>query len=79
MNAIEDTETNSSTRSSRERARRDLSKQLSTDTTSESENSDLDIGNNEFVGPTTRKAWSHWCSNKGKSSQSEEEINGQWL
>uniref|UniRef100_A0A1L8DWJ1 Histone-lysine N-methyltransferase, H3 lysine-79 specific n=1 Tax=Nyssomyia neivai TaxID=330878 RepID=A0A1L8DWJ1_9DIPT len=27
----------------------------------------------EVTGPTTRRAWSDWCSNKDKSSQSEED------
>jgi [histone H3]-lysine79 N-trimethyltransferase len=29
----------------------------------------------EVTGPTTRRAWSDWCSSKDKSSQSEEENN----
>lgn len=55
-------------RGTRDRARRDLTKQLH-ESSSDSDFYDLD-GN---FGPTTRKAWSDWCSNKGKSSQSEEE------
>lgn len=39
------------------------------ESSSDSDFYDLD-GN---FGPTTRKAWSDWCSSKGKSSQSEEE------
>lgn len=46
------------------KVKRDNSKQNS-GTTSESDD--------EFQGPTTRKAWSDWCSTKGRSSQSEEE------
>lgn len=79
LNLPEESESNMSTRSNRERAKRDITKQISTDTTTESENSDLEIGNNEILGPTTRKAWSHWCSNREKSSQSEDDNNGQWL
>lgn len=41
------------------------------DTTSDSDYADCDSN----YGPTTRRAWSDWCSNKGKSSQSEEESN----
>lgn len=60
-------------RSSRERARRDLSKQMQVqDSSSDSDFFDLD-GN---YGPTTRRAWSDWCSNKGKSSASEDESTG---
>lgn len=35
--------------------------------------SDSDSYDQDKYGPTTRRAWSDWCSNKGKSSQSEEE------
>lgn len=79
VNLPEESESNMSTRSNRERAKRDITKQISTDTTTETENSDIEIGNNEILGPTTRKAWSHWCSNREKSSQSEDDNNGQWL
>lgn len=44
-----------------------MNKQLMYETSSESEG--------EVTGPTTRRAWSDWCSSKGKSSQSEEENN----
>lgn len=37
-----------------------------------SESSDDD---DSVAGPTTRRAWSDWCSSKGKSSASEEENN----
>ena len=70
---------------SRDRARRDLTKQWNMDTSS---NSSRDSDDSTSVatassrsrvvtGPTTRRAWSDWCSNsnKGKSSQSEEENN----
>lgn len=66
--ASADDETNSSMRGARDRARRDLSKQMN-DSSSDSEYDDYDSN----FGPTTRRAWSDWCSNKGKSSQSEEE------
>jgi H3 lysine-79-specific histone-lysine N-methyltransferase len=78
-------EENTPPRSSRDRARRDLTKQLNLDTSS---NSSRDSDDSTSVatassrsrvvtGPTTRRAWSDWCSNsnKGKSSQSEEENN----
>lgn len=55
-------------RTARERAKRDLSKQIA-DSSSESEFEDQDSN----YGPTTRRAWSDYCSVKGKSSQSEEE------
>jgi [histone H3]-lysine79 N-trimethyltransferase len=58
--------TSTNTRSSREKIRRDLNKMMD-ETTSDSEG--------EVTGPTTRRAWSDWCSSKGKSSQSEEENN----
>lgn len=61
----------SNTRGSRERAKRDLAKQLANDTTSDSDYDDQD----STYGPTTRKAWSDYCSTKGKSSQSEEDSN----
>lgn len=54
-------------RSSREKAKRDLSKQMNN--TSESEYDDEDTN----FGPTTRRAWSDWCSNKDKSSDSEDD------
>lgn len=41
------------------------------DSSSDSDYEDFDSN----YGPTTRRAWSDWCSNKGKSSQSEEEGN----
>jgi H3 lysine-79-specific histone-lysine N-methyltransferase len=37
-----------------------------------------DEDSSTVIGPTTRRAWSDWCSNKGKSSkesQSDEENN----
>ncbi|XP_060516339.1 histone-lysine N-methyltransferase, H3 lysine-79 specific [Cylas formicarius] len=58
-------------RGAREKAKRDLSKQLVADSTSDSDFDDQDSN----YGPTTRKAWSDYCSNKGKSSQSEEESS----
>ncbi|KAF4532063.1 hypothetical protein B566_EDAN016135 [Ephemera danica] len=39
---------------------------------------DTDEDSSTVIGPTTRRAWSDWCSNKGKSSkesQSDEENN----
>ncbi|KAJ8950404.1 hypothetical protein NQ314_007944 [Rhamnusium bicolor] len=63
----EDENTNS--RGARDRAKRDLSKQLAPDSSSESDFDDLDSN----YGPTTRKAWSDYCSIKGKSSQSEDD------
>lgn len=57
---------------SRDRAKRDLTKEL-VDSTSESEFDDIE---DSSYGPTTRKAWSDYCSNKGRSSQSEEEGKG---
>ncbi|KAK9890270.1 hypothetical protein WA026_010379 [Henosepilachna vigintioctopunctata] len=65
----EDENSNSNSRGSRERAKRDLSKQLVQDSSSDSDFDDLDSN----YGPTTRKAWSDYCSNKGKSSQSEDD------
>ncbi|CAG9855378.1 unnamed protein product [Phyllotreta striolata] len=56
-----------SNRGARDRAKRDLSKQLM-DSSTESDYED------STYGPTTRKAWSDYCSIKGKSSQSEEEM-----
>lgn len=44
-----------------------LSKAIVYDSSSESEG--------DVKGTTTRRAWSDWCSSKGKSSQSEEENN----
>ncbi|XP_044256233.1 histone-lysine N-methyltransferase, H3 lysine-79 specific [Tribolium madens] len=60
---------NDNSRSAREKAKRDLSKQLGS-----SSDSDYDDQDSNY-GPTTRKAWSDYCSTKGKSSQSEEEGN----
>lgn len=72
-------EENTPPRSSRDRARRDLSKQLNLDTSSnssrDSDDSSALVTSRVVTGPTTRRAWSDWCSNKGKSSQSEEENN----
>nr|CAD7443525.1 unnamed protein product [Timema bartmani] len=64
-------EENTPPRPTRDRARRDLTKQLNIDTSSNSSRDSDD--SSEVKGPTTRRAWSDWCSNKGKSSQSEEE------
>ena len=36
--------------------------------------SDSDFYDDKYGGATTRRAWSDWCSNKGKSSQSEEDV-----
>lgn len=39
---------------------------------------ETDEDSSTVIGPTTRRAWSDWCSNKGKSSkesQSDEENN----
>lgn len=70
-----DDENSVASRGSRDRARRDLSKQMQ-DSSSDSDFEDFDSN----YGPTTRRAWSDWCSNKGKSSQSEEEGNGKvWV
>lgn len=66
----EDEETCSSTRSSREKAKKDLFKQTSPDSSSDSDFDDQDSS----YGPTTRKAWSDFCSVKGKSSQSEDDA-----
>ncbi|PSN43720.1 hypothetical protein C0J52_13998 [Blattella germanica] len=78
-------EENTPPRTARDRARRDLSKQLNMDTSSNSSRDSDDSTSLATVssrsrvvtGPTTRRAWSDWCSNsnKGKSSQSEEENN----
>ncbi|KAF5285705.1 hypothetical protein FQA39_LY16511 [Lamprigera yunnana] len=72
--AIIEEESNSSTttRGSRDRARQDLSKQMN-ESSSDSEFDDRDSS----YGPTTRRAWSDWCSIKGKSSQSEDEVVNQ--
>ncbi|XP_057663160.1 histone-lysine N-methyltransferase, H3 lysine-79 specific-like isoform X1 [Diorhabda carinulata] len=59
-----------SNRGARDRAKRDLSKQLM----DSSSDSDFDDPDSSF-GPTTRKAWSDYCSVKGKSSQSEDETS----
>lgn len=64
----EDENTNS--RGARDRAKRDLSKQLAPDSSSESDFDDQDSN----YGPTTRRAWSDYCS-KDKSSQSEEDSS----
>ncbi|KAL3290226.1 hypothetical protein HHI36_023583 [Cryptolaemus montrouzieri] len=69
----EDENSNSNSRGSRERAKRDLSKQLVQESSSDSDFDDVDSN----YGPTTRKAWSDYCSNKGKSSQSEDESKSQ--
>nr|XP_023025758.1 histone-lysine N-methyltransferase, H3 lysine-79 specific [Leptinotarsa decemlineata] len=66
----DDESTTSSSRGARDRAKRDLSKQLAMDSSSDSDFEDQDSS----YGPTTRKAWSDYCSIKGKSSQSEEEA-----
>ncbi|XP_046998857.1 histone-lysine N-methyltransferase, H3 lysine-79 specific isoform X1 [Schistocerca americana] len=72
-------EENTPPRTSRDRARRDLSKQLNLDTSSnsshDSDDSSALVTSRVVTGPTTRRAWSDWCSSKGKSSQSEEENN----
>ncbi|CAG9759880.1 unnamed protein product [Ceutorhynchus assimilis] len=57
---------NSNSRCSRDKGK--CPKQIM-DSFSESDNS-----NDSNFGPTTRKAWSDYCSNKGKSSQSEGET-----
>ncbi|KAJ3639303.1 hypothetical protein Zmor_002668 [Zophobas morio] len=59
---------NENSRNAREKAKKDLSKQLNS-----SSDSDFDDQDSSY-GPTTRKAWSDYCSTKGKSSQSEEEC-----
>ncbi|XP_045482093.1 histone-lysine N-methyltransferase, H3 lysine-79 specific isoform X2 [Harmonia axyridis] len=64
---------NSNSRSSRDRSRRDLTKQLPPDSSSDSDFDDQDSN----YGPTTRKAWSDYYSNKGKSSQSEDDSKSQ--
>ncbi|KAF5305318.1 hypothetical protein FQR65_LT07744 [Abscondita terminalis] len=70
----EESNSSSTTRGSRDRARRDLLKQMN-DSSSDSEFDDRDSS----YGPTTRRAWSDWCSTKGKSSQSEDELVEQKL
>ncbi len=45
--------------------KRENSKQNNSGSTTDSDD--------DFHGPTTRRAWSDWCSNKERSSQSEEE------
>lgn len=67
-----DSNSNVSGRTARDRARRDLTKQLDSNTTdTESEETD----SSELPRVTTRRAWSDYCTNKGRSSQSEEENN----
>lgn len=66
----DDEETSSSTRSSREKAKKDLFKQTSPDSSTDSDFDDQDSS----YGPTTRKAWSDLYSIKGKSSQSEDDT-----
>uniref|UniRef100_A0A1B6E1Y7 Histone-lysine N-methyltransferase, H3 lysine-79 specific n=1 Tax=Clastoptera arizonana TaxID=38151 RepID=A0A1B6E1Y7_9HEMI len=59
-------------RTARDRARRDLNKQLDSNSTdTESEETD----SSDLPRVTTRRAWSDYCTNKGRSSQSEEENN----
>ncbi|XP_017782818.1 PREDICTED: histone-lysine N-methyltransferase, H3 lysine-79 specific-like isoform X2 [Nicrophorus vespilloides] len=70
---VKENEDSNNVRSSREKTRRDLTKQIH-DSSSDSDFYDQD--GNYGLGPTTRRAWSDWCSNKGKSSQSEEEVTG---
>lgn len=65
----DESSSSNTTRCSRDRARRDLSKQMNDSST----DTDYDDRDSNY-GPTTRRAWSDWCSNKGKSSQSEEEM-----
>lgn len=73
QNVMEDSDNTNGSRSARDRAKRDLSKQLSTDTTSDSSNSDNEIGNNSTVfGTTTRRQWSDWC----RGAQYDEEMTG---
>ncbi|CAG9817009.1 unnamed protein product [Phaedon cochleariae] len=67
----DDDSTTSSSRGARDRAKRDLSKQLAIDSSSESEFEDQDSN----YGPATRKLWSDFGSMKGKSSPSEEETS----
>ncbi|XP_066158714.1 histone-lysine N-methyltransferase, H3 lysine-79 specific-like isoform X1 [Euwallacea fornicatus] len=59
----EDESSNSNSRY--KNSKRDFSKHVDSSTESDS--------NDSNYGPTTRKAWSDYCSNKGKSSQSEDE------
>lgn len=66
---FQNSDDNESSRSAREKAKRDLSKQLGSSSDSEYDDQD------STYGPTTRRAWSDYCSTKGKSSQSEEECN----
>lgn len=66
---LKNSDDNESSRSAREKAKRDLSKQLGSSSDSEYDDQD------STYGPTTRRAWSDYCSTKGKSSQSEEECN----
>lgn len=57
-------------RNARDKAKREMNKQMMYEST-ESENDE------SVTGPTTRRAWSDWCSSKGKSSQSEDENHAQ--
>ncbi|XP_019765115.1 histone-lysine N-methyltransferase, H3 lysine-79 specific isoform X2 [Dendroctonus ponderosae] len=62
----EDESSNSNSRYSRDKGKRDFAKQL-VDSSTDSDSNDSNYG------PTTRRAWSDYCSNKGKSSQSEDD------
>lgn len=61
-----------STRTTRERAKRETKPTMDESSTESDGEGDGD-GDGEITGPTTRKAWSDWCSSKGKSSQSDDE------
>ncbi|CAH0562233.1 unnamed protein product [Brassicogethes aeneus] len=61
------TKDDDASRSSRDRGK----KQIIDDSSSVS---DYDDQEDSTYGPTTRKAWSDYCSNKGKSSQSDDDA-----
>ncbi|XP_049817740.1 histone-lysine N-methyltransferase, H3 lysine-79 specific isoform X3 [Aethina tumida] len=54
------------------RAKRETTKQITADDSSSV--SDFDDHEDSAYGPTTRKAWSDYCSTKGKSSQSDDDA-----
>lgn len=75
VQAVEGANDTSNGRACRYRNRQEAAGRKSLDVSSETESE----GDSETPRVTTRKAWSDYCSNKGRSSQSEDEATGRVL
>lgn len=75
VQAVEGANDTSNGRACRYRNRQEAAGRKSLEVSSETESD----GDSETPRVTTRKAWSDYCSNKGRSSQSEDDMSGRVL